>query len=129
MTLTTAQLDEIREQLAERQRVLKSSFDEQISEMKEQDEIEQGGMDRGDLSNLEHETELHIERTHREAYELSLIDDALGRIDRGEYGQCIECSSTIESDRLLANPISKRCLNCQAAREEDQDERDSTPSL
>ena len=129
MNLVTEQLDEIRKQLTERQSLLKSSFSEQLSEMMHPEDVEQGGMDMGDLSNVEHETELHIERTHREAYELSLIDDALERIEKGNYGQCIECGCSIEGERLMANPISKRCLACQTAREEDQDERDSTPSL
>jgi len=38
------------------------------------------------------------------------VDNALARIEEGSYGICEKCSGTIESDRLLADPLLRFCL-------------------
>jgi RNA polymerase-binding transcription factor DksA len=35
------------------------------------------------------------------------------RMDRGEYGLCIDCGKDIAAARLLAQPMSLRCIPCQ----------------
>src|SRR5690348_7016105 len=52
------------------------------------------------------------------------IDDALARIDRGEYGVCEACGNPIEPDRLDAEPTARLCKD--DARRAD---RRSSPSL
>lgn len=49
--------------------------------------------------------------------ELKLIDDALERIDRGEYGLCIDCGQPISAIRLETFPYVARCIVCQEALE------------
>ena len=39
------------------------------------------------------------------------IDEALGRLDRGEYGLCDVCHEPVETNRLLANPLVRLCLD------------------
>jgi DnaK suppressor protein len=46
-----------------------------------------------------------------------LIDEALSRIDSGEYGICEFCESRIKKSRLKAIPYAKYCLKCQAEEE------------
>jgi RNA polymerase-binding transcription factor DksA len=31
----------------------------------------------------------------------------------GTYGECIDCGCDIPEERLLANPIAVRCVQCQ----------------
>lgn len=50
--------------------------------------------------------------------ELEAIDEALERIDRNEYGICLECGSQIPRERLEAMPHAKLCLECQRRNEE-----------
>lgn len=50
--------------------------------------------------------------------ELRSIDDALGRIERGSYGQCIDCQEPIAEKRLEHFPYAARCIVCQEAFEE-----------
>ena len=50
--------------------------------------------------------------------ELRLIDDALNRINKGEYGQCIDCQEPIAEKRLEHFPYAARCIVCQEAFEE-----------
>lgn len=49
----------------------------------------------------------------READELAGLDNALKRLDEGEYGICVECGDTIARERLFANPAALRCAECQ----------------
>ncbi len=39
------------------------------------------------------------------------VDSALQRIDKGTYGFCEECHESVETDRLLANPLVRYCLD------------------
>ena len=43
---------------------------------------------------------------------LQEVDQALQRIDVGSFGLCEVCHDTIESDRLLTDPLVRVCLGC-----------------
>ncbi len=43
---------------------------------------------------------------------LSEVDSALHRIDHGAFGVCEVCLGTVESERLLENPLARVCLDC-----------------
>jgi DnaK suppressor protein len=45
------------------------------------------------------------------------IEDAIRRIDDGEYGACESCDKPIERPRLKALPFAKKCVACQNAAE------------
>ena len=47
---------------------------------------------------------------------LRSIDDALRRIQMGEYGICLECGETISLKRLKAVPWTEFCVSCQEQR-------------
>jgi DnaK suppressor protein len=57
-----------------------------------------------------------IQRT--EIDELHLMEDALGRIERGEYGICVDCGEPISEKRLESFPYAARCIICQEAFEQ-----------
>jgi len=44
---------------------------------------------------------------------LRLIDEALGRLKDGSYGECVNCSEPIEKPRLEAIPWARHCIACQ----------------
>jgi DnaK suppressor protein len=48
---------------------------------------------------------------------LNKINDALGRLDQGTYGNCFECGDEIAEKRLRALPFAVRCKDCEEARE------------
>ncbi|WP_420430840.1 TraR/DksA family transcriptional regulator [Hyphobacterium sp.] len=48
----------------------------------------------------------------RRAMELRRIEAALGRIDDGEYGWCVECGDAIAAKRLDTDPAAPRCSTC-----------------
>jgi len=48
---------------------------------------------------------------------LSKINDALLRLENGDYGNCYECGEEIAEKRLRALPFAVRCKDCEEARE------------
>lgn len=44
--------------------------------------------------------------------ELNLIEKALLRIDKGEYGVCVSCGEHIAEQRLDALPYIPSCVSC-----------------
>jgi DnaK suppressor protein len=61
---------------------------------------------------LFHEQHLALSR-HSSDHTLGLIEGALNRLDRDEFGICQECDDEISLKRLLALPWASRCKPCQ----------------
>ncbi len=53
----------------------------------------------------------------RESKLLSKIDEALERIDKGDYGECTSCGEEIGVKRLLARPVAGICIDCKEEQE------------
>jgi DnaK suppressor protein len=67
------------------------------------------------LSLIDRENRLtHLQRS---AERYRLIDQALERIEDGEYGVCQECEEKISAKRLQAIPWAAYCVSCQDRRE------------
>jgi DnaK suppressor protein len=48
---------------------------------------------------------------------LNKINDALTRLEQGDYGNCFDCGAEIAEKRLRALPFAVRCKDCEEARE------------
>jgi DnaK suppressor protein len=48
---------------------------------------------------------------------LNKINDALTRLEQGDYGNCFDCGEEIAEKRLRALPFAVRCKDCEEARE------------
>jgi DnaK suppressor protein len=48
---------------------------------------------------------------------LGLIEAALGRIDDGSYGRCVQCDGAIPKARLNAIPYTPVCIKCAEQQE------------
>lgn len=57
---------------------------------------------------------------NRNLIEIKACHEALSRLDSGHYGECIDCGESIELNRLNANPVTLRCLACQAEVEKEK---------
>jgi len=49
----------------------------------------------------------------REGKFLSYLNDALKRIERGDYGYCTDCGAIIDKERLEAVPHAQQCVKCK----------------
>lgn len=52
----------------------------------------------------------------REGKFLNYLDDALKRIEKGDYGYCTDCGKLIEKERLEAVPHAQLCVQCKLKR-------------
>jgi DnaK suppressor protein len=48
---------------------------------------------------------------------LNKINDALARLEHGNYGYCFDCGEEIGEKRLRALPFAVRCKDCEEAKE------------
>lgn len=73
----------------------------------------------GRLSRMEAMQQQQMTKAHKRRIELRLqqASAALGRLERGEYGECLLCGELISEKRLRAKPESPMCLPCQSERE------------
>lgn len=55
---------------------------------------------------------------------LDQVDKALDRLERGSYGVCEVCQGEVETQRLLADPLTRVCLDCLKPAEARALERD-----
>jgi DnaK suppressor protein len=96
--------------LAERDRALDAL---QRSTVESQNEIDDSTRDTGDLASTSHDREVLYRLVELERQHLREIDAVLSRIERDEYGFCLECGDEIGSVRLEAMPAARLCLKCQ----------------
>ncbi len=54
-----------------------------------------------------------VAQLHHERAELTAAQEALERMERGEYGVCIECGDPIGLQRLEVVPDAACCVTCQ----------------
>ena len=53
----------------------------------------------------------------RDRHVIKEIEEALDRIERGDFGICQECGGIISEKRLLAEPTSLLCIECKEKEE------------
>lgn len=58
------------------------------------------------------QSELNSQLLEVESRELAAIDDAIERLDQGNYGDCKTCKKPIPLTRLRAVPYAKECIGC-----------------
>ena len=46
------------------------------------------------------------------AAKLRQVDDALSRLDAGDYGVCLACGRPIPVARLEVRPFAEHCVSC-----------------
>jgi DnaK suppressor protein len=76
--------------------------------------------DAGDLSVQFHASELTSQLAELECRELSRIEEALQRLEAGDFGICEDCGRSISMRRLHAVPYAERCVACQDAMDKER---------
>lgn len=70
-----------------------------------------------DLATDTYDREFSLDLVSNERELLYEIDEALKKIEEGNFGICEECKSPISITRLKAIPYTRLCLKCQEAKE------------
>jgi len=66
-----------------------------------------------DQASNERDRELLLLLGDREREKVRNIDEALARLDEGEYGICEDCEEEIPIGRLKAMPFARLCVKCK----------------
>jgi DnaK suppressor protein len=66
-----------------------------------------------DLAVRNYSKNVMLAVSENESKQLTLIDEALMRIEDKEYGACQNCEKDINPKRLAAIPWARFCLDCQ----------------
>jgi len=67
-----------------------------------------------DQASNERDRELLLLLGDREREKIRNIEEALNRLDEGEYGICEDCEEEIPLGRLKAMPFARLCVKCKA---------------
>lgn len=75
--------------------------------------------DMADIATHNSQDELVMTVAAEEIKKVKQIDDALGRIDSGKYGICVNCCCEINLERLKALPFATLCVKCKEKEEKE----------
>ena len=101
--------------LAQKEQILKSLADKH-SEYKKMVESGEPG-DEVDIASDVIDGALLESLGAQDANRLTMINNALDRIQQGKYGVCLKCHKEIPLERLEAIPHAFMCVSCQAENE------------
>ncbi len=86
----------------------------------ESKEVESGiAQDIVDKAESSYTKEFLLSLSSAERERLFLIDEALRRLEKNEYGICQMCQKSISKKRLDAVPWAPHCIECQEKAEEE----------
>ncbi len=117
--LNAEELEELRERLLKRKDELWQEVREallhQIGE--EYQDMIRTVRDLEDLVQADLNEEVILGALQSRKMELEAIAQALWRMDKGEYGKCLDCGRWIRFQRLKVRPWSSYCTDCKKKRE------------
>jgi len=73
--------------------------------------------DPADKASNSYTKELLFSQSTNDRIILTQINEALERMDDGEYGVCVNCGQEVQPKRLEAVPWARYCITCQDLQE------------
>jgi DnaK suppressor protein len=99
--------------LNERIQELRSEAGKTLEDMDEDENFP----DPSDRASMESNRDSILRIRDRERKLIFKIQEALRRLDDGEYGVCEECGENIGVERLKARPVTTLCIDCKSNQE------------
>ena len=87
------------------------------AEMSSRERDLEATQDPADMAANAYTKELLISMSANDRKLLQLIDEALERVEGGEYGECVNRGEPVAEKRLDAVPWTRYCLKCQDMQE------------
>jgi DnaK suppressor protein len=75
-------------------------------------ELDQTSVGRLSRMNAMQAQAMQLETGRRRKQELQRIDNALKRIESGDFGYCASCDEEIQEKRLYHDPTFPTCIGC-----------------
>src|SRR5438094_5724087 len=111
---------ELKQMLHDRQRALQAEVQGKMRNVRS--EGTWGGklnevLDAVESAEADIQDDLEFALVQMKSETLNKINDALARLEQGDYGYCFDCGEEIAEKRLRALPFAVRCKDCEEARE------------
>ena len=112
--------DELKKMLEERRREIQAEVQGKMRDVRA--EGTWGGklnevLDAVESSEADIQGDIEFALIQMKSETLNKINDALVRLEQGDYGNCFDCGEEIAEKRLRALPFAVRCKDCEEARE------------
>jgi DnaK suppressor protein len=101
-----AERDRLATEIADLERDSATNLSDQSGENNYRDHMADQG-----TATFGKELDMSLEDNARSLFEQ--VNNALGRVDAGEYGKCVRCGEEIPADRLRAMPAAELCISCK----------------
>ena len=72
-----------------------------------------GRVAEDDQAQISHDEFVSLRMNGFDYRQLRLVEEALDRLDAGDYGICLACDEPIAEKRLRALPWARYCVTCQ----------------
>ena len=118
--MTRSRYAELKQMLDARRRELQAEVQGKMRDVRE--EGTWGGkvnevLDTVESSEADIQEDIEFALIQMKSETLNKINDALSRLEHGNYGDCFDCGEEIAEKRLRALPFAVRCKDCEEARE------------
>jgi len=118
--VSSARYSELKQMLSERRREIQAEVQGKMRGVRE--EGTWGGklnevLDAVESAEADIQEDLEFALVQMKSETLTKINDALARLEQGDYGNCYDCGAEIAEKRLRALPFAVRCKDCEEARE------------
>ena len=77
-----------------------------------QDHLTEQVADIADDAVQSYERQLMMGLGEKEFEKLRLVEEAIEKLDEGQYGICLECEELISEERLTVVPFASHCVDC-----------------
>ena len=104
-------LEQFKKKLEARQQDLRRIMSRNVLDGRAADE--EAAQDIADKAASSYTKEFLFHQSNNDRQLLQLVEEALGRIREGTFGECINCGNEVNAKRLDAVPWTRYCIACQ----------------
>lgn len=109
-------LEIYRKRLLERQQQLVDTVSKTEQDGRQADE--EPAQDLADKASNSYTKEFLFKKSSDDRFVLHLTEEALQRMQDGEFGVCVACGGEMQQKRLEAVPWARHCIECQEKQEQ-----------
>ena len=115
--MSRSRYTELREMLEGRRREIQAEVQGKMRDVREDSQKANEVFDAVESAEADIQEDLEFALVQMKSETLNKINDALSRLEHGNYGYCFDCGEEIAQKRLRALPFAVRCKDCEEARE------------
>jgi DnaK suppressor protein len=118
-TVTRSRYNDLKQMLQSRRRELQAQVQGKMRDVRATGEVTKLAevFDTVESSEADIQEDIELALIQMKSETLNKVDDALVRLEQGNYGNCFECGEEIAEKRLRALPFAVRCKDCEEAKE------------